>query len=375
MAMGEHVIELPEFLSITIYKTIADIEEDSGTMDKLLTIVIPSYNVEETLRQTVESMLVPDMGARNMLDILIVNDGSKDGTLRLAKQLEADNSGIVRVWDKENGGHGSTINVGMEQAYGKYLKIVDGDDWLETEALEQLLHVLVTTNVDMVATDCVEYFMDDERYEFVKESTLQYNVNLSFCDIWSSYTFRMMDLAVKTELLRKQSIRIDEHCYYVDQEFDTLVAMLVNEILYKNINLYVYRRQRPNQSISVEGRIKHYTNHERVIMRLISWYVELKQQISTERASYIKFSIKKYMRRHYYMGLEFPKKQRKQFLIALSSFDSNVKSVSKELYQFSGEAKLIKTLRTFRFSELVYTILSIRKKIVDCFKNTTRGNA
>lgn len=375
MATGGHVIELPEFLTITIYKTIADIEEDSGTMDKLLTIVIPSYNVEETLRQTVESMLVPDMGARNMLDILIVNDGSKDGTLRLAKQLEADNFGIVRVWDKENGGHGSAINVGIEQAYGKYLKIVDGDDWLETEALEQYLHVLVTTDADMVATDYSWYFMNEERYEPIKTSTLQYNIKHSFCDIWSSYTFYMLTLAVKTELLRNQPIRIDEHCYYVDVEFDTLVAMLVNDIFYENINLYVYRKQRPNQSVSVEGKIKHYTDHERMIMRLISWYVELKQQISTERASYIKFSIRKYMKYQYYMGLEFPKKQRKQFLIDLSSFDSNVKSVSKELYQFSGEARLIKTLRTFKFSELVYTILSIRKKIVDYFKNTTRGNA
>lgn len=78
-------------------------------MNKLLTIVIPSYNVEKTLRQTVESLLVPDMELRGLLDILIVNDGSKDGTLDLARQLEADNPGIVRVWDKENGGHGSTI--------------------------------------------------------------------------------------------------------------------------------------------------------------------------------------------------------------------------------------------------------------------------
>lgn len=338
-------------------------------MDKLLTIVIPSYNVDDTLSQTVISMLVPDMRMRSLLDILIVNDGSKDGTLQLAKQLEADNPGIVRVWDKENGGHGSTINVGIEQAYGKYLKIVDGDDWLATDALEQFLHVLVTTDADMVATDSSEYHMGDEIYVFIKESTLQYDKIYTFRDIWSHYTFRMMDLAVKTELLRKQSMRIDEHCYYVDQEFDTLVAMVVNDILYINLNLYMYRMQRPNQSISIEGKIKHYKDHERVIMRLISWYIELKQQISTERANYIKCSIRKSLSEQYCFGLEFPQKQRKAFLADLSRFDSNVRSISKELYQFSGENKFVRLLRTFRFSELVYTILSIRYKIKSSIRN------
>lgn len=343
-------------------------------MDKLLTIVIPSYNVEETLCQTVESLLVPDMKLRNLLDILIVNDGSKDGTLTLARQLETDNPGIVRVWDKENGGHGSTINVGIEQAYGKYLKIVDGDDWLVTEALEQFLHILVTTDADMLATDYSWYFMNEKRYEPIRASTLQYNIKYSFCDIWSSYTFYMLTLAVKTELLRNQPIRIDEHCYYVDVEFDTLVAMLVNDIFYENINLYVYRKQRPNQSVSVEGQIKHYADHERVIMRLISWYDDLNQQISPERASFIKCSIKKYLRRQYHMGLDFPKEYRRQFLSDLSKFDSKVKSVSKELYQVSGKCIVIKIMRTFRFSEFVYTILSIIKKIKHCFNNTTKGN-
>lgn len=344
-------------------------------MNKILTIVIPSYNVETTLKQTVDSMLISDEEMRQQLDILIVNDGSKDGTLALARQLESDNPGVVRVWDKENGGHGSTINVGIEQAYGKYLKIVDGDDWLETEALEKYLQVLATTDADVVATDYSWYFMNEERYEPVRASTLQYNVEYSFCDIWSNYSFYMLTLAVKTELLRNQSIRIDEHCYYVDVEFDTLVAMLANDVLYENITLYVYRKQQPNQSVSIEGKIKHYTDHEQVIMRLINWYVNLKQHISPERVSYIECSVKKYMKQHYYMGLEFPREQQRQFLIDLSRFDSKVKSVSKELYQISGKDKIVRIVRIFRFSEFAYALLSTGKKIKHCFRNITKGNA
>lgn len=91
-------------------------------MDKILTIVIPSYNAEATLKQTVDSMLIPDIELRQQLDILIVNDGSKDRTLALARKLEADNLGVVHVWDQENSGHKYTVNVGVNKTHVKLSK-------------------------------------------------------------------------------------------------------------------------------------------------------------------------------------------------------------------------------------------------------------
>lgn len=83
-------------------------------MNKIITIVIPSYNVENTLGETVNSLLIPNQKFRESIDVLIGNDGSNDGTLNLARKFEEKYSRIVRVWDKENGGHGSTINVGID---------------------------------------------------------------------------------------------------------------------------------------------------------------------------------------------------------------------------------------------------------------------
>ena len=334
-------------------------------MDKLLTIVIPSYNVETTLRQTVESMLVPDQRLRNLLDILIVNDGSKDGTLALARQLEADNPSIVRVWDKENGGHGSTINVGIDHGYGKYMKVVDGDDWLETDALEQYLLELEKTDADVVATDYYHYYMDTGKKEPVLSSCLPYGKVLEFPKIHNDYTFFMLSLAVKTELLRNQKHRIDEHCYYVDVEFDTLVAMLIDTVQYLDMKLYVYRLQNAEQSVSVQGWIKHYPEHEYVVFTLAKWYNEL-AEYHPEKADKITYVEKRIIRSaggHYKIGLDFPKSEMKVFVNHLKEYNAKLKSLGKRIYNLAGKNIAARWCRLTGFSLSAYFFLGKVKRI------------
>lgn len=334
-------------------------------MDKLLTIIVPSYNVETTLRQTVESMLVPDMKLRNLLDILIVNDGSKDETLQLARQLEADNPGVVRVWDKENGGHGSTINVGIDNGYGKYLKIVDGDDWLETEALKQFLIELSKTDADVVATDYYHYYMNTGAKELVLSSRLPYGEVLKFQNIWNEYSFFMLSLAVKTELLRNQKYRIDEHCYYVDVEFDTLVAMLIDTVQYSDIKLYIYRLQNAGQSVSVQGWIKHYIEHERVVFTLVEWYNSLikKQPERLDKIAYVKKRIIRSAGGHYKIGLDFPKEERKDFVKHLKEFNAELKVSGKSVYSLAGKNIAARWCRLTGFSFPAYSLLGEIKRI------------
>lgn len=334
-------------------------------MDKLLTIVIPSYNVETTLRQTVESLLVPDIKLRSLLDILIVNDGSKDGTLALARQLEADNPGVVRVWDKENGGHGSTINVGIDHGRGKYMKVVDGDDWLETDALEQYLRELEKIDADVVATDYYHYYMNTGKKEPVLSSSLTHGKVLEFQNIYKEYTFFMLSLAVKTELLRNQKHRIDEHCYYVDVEFDTLVAMVINTVQYFDIKLYVYRLQNVGQSVSVQGWIKHYLEHERVVFTLAKWYNELIKN-HPERADKIAYAEKRIVRSaggHYKIGLDFPKDELKEFVIHLKEYNEKLRLSGKRIYNLAGKNIVARCCRLTDFSLSAYSFLGKIKRI------------
>lgn len=339
-------------------------------MEKLLTIIIPSYNVERTLQQTVESLMVSDKRLLESLDILIVNDGSKDGTLELASRLERENPGVVRVWNKENGGHGSTINVGIEQGYGKYLKVVDGDDWLDTEAFEKYLHILSETDADLVATDYYRYYMNIDKMTVMKSSECRYGKMLHFSDIWKDYSFYMLSFAVKTALMRNQKYRIDEHCFYVDVEFDTLAALMVETILYVDMKLYVYRLEHEGQSVSVEGLIKHYPDHAKVMLTLIQWHKVLSEKLPKEKISYLENRILDSTSWHYKLGFEFPEEEKRIFIHHVKKIDVQIKREDTRVYKLIGKNRVVKVLRLARFVPVAYYALGVLTKAKNSLKQT-----
>ena len=107
---------------------------------KVLTVLVPTYNVEKYLRRCLDSLLLPEV--LEEIEVLVVNDGSKDGSADIARAYEKKYPQTVVFVDKENGGHGSTINVGIEKAQGTYFKVLDSDDWVNEQAYRQVLDTL-----------------------------------------------------------------------------------------------------------------------------------------------------------------------------------------------------------------------------------------
>ena len=101
-------------------------------MEKILTVVVPTYNAEKYLRDNLESFEIPEL--MQDIEILIVNDGSTDHSLEIVREYAERYPDTYRVITKENGGHGSGINCGIECALGTYFKVVDADDWVGKEA-------------------------------------------------------------------------------------------------------------------------------------------------------------------------------------------------------------------------------------------------
>ena len=131
---------------------------------KVLTFVIPAYNSEKFLDKGIPTMLVPEI--MDKLEIIIVNDGSKDNTAAIADAFAAQYPTIVRAIHKENGGHGSGVNRGVQEATGLYYKVVDSDDWVDEQALKRLLdtikaHQAANTLPDLYITN----FIYDHTYE------------------------------------------------------------------------------------------------------------------------------------------------------------------------------------------------------------------
>ncbi len=102
---------------------------------KLLTFAIPSYNSQDYMEHCIESLLP---GGEDV-EILIVDDGSKDSTAEIADSYEKKYPGIVRAIHEENGGHGEAVNAGIRNATGLFFKVVDSDDWVDYEAYMKVL--------------------------------------------------------------------------------------------------------------------------------------------------------------------------------------------------------------------------------------------
>ena len=93
---------------------------------KLLTVTVPCYNSQDYMEKCIESILPG--GER--VEIIIIDDGSKDNTGRIADELAEKHPSVIRVIHQENGGHGEGINQGLSHATGRYFKTVDSDDTL-----------------------------------------------------------------------------------------------------------------------------------------------------------------------------------------------------------------------------------------------------
>ena len=101
--------------------------------NKVLSVVIPAYNMEKYIKQTLDSLICDEY--MDKLEVLVIDDGSKDDTAAIAKTYEDRYPGTFRVISKENGGHGSALNKGIELATGKYYRPLDADDWVDTSEI------------------------------------------------------------------------------------------------------------------------------------------------------------------------------------------------------------------------------------------------
>lgn len=337
-------------------------------MEKVLTIVIPSYNVERTLGTAIKSMIVEDKNLLESLDILVVNDGSTDGTLAVAEKFVKGYPDTVRVWNKDNGGHGSTLNVGIAQAAGKYIKIVDGDDWVVTKALGEYVKALSSTDADMVATDYYRYHSNNNMVEIVKTSSLPYEEVMSFENIWSRYNFPMHSFAVKTDMLRDQPKRMDEHCYYVDNELNVLAALVARTVVYLPTRLYVYRTEVPGQSVSEQGLWNHRGDHEKVINTLIRWYHAVVMDGAEEsKRHYLEKYLSQVLSYWYKLAIAFHKDKRSEYLKEIRSYDERLSREDGLAYAITDRNVLVHLCRRFHFSKVFYSVagrmLLLRKEI------------
>ena len=221
---------------------------------KLLSIIVPAYNMEAYLAQCVESVLrTPSLAA---VEIVVVNDGSKDKTLRIAKQYADRYVDTVRVIDKPNGNYGSTINAALPIVRGEYVKILDADDSFDGARVAEFLAFLQRMQgVDMVVTPFIEVGARRERrveYNIYSRKVYEYGKVYDADKIFEDGAIRffmMHGVCYRTELLRKMQYRQSEGISYTDQEWVFYPLFRVKTIAFADIPIYRYNVAREGQTM------------------------------------------------------------------------------------------------------------------------------
>lgn len=235
-----------------------------------LTVVVPCYNAESYMARAVDSVLSPGFGD---VELILVNDGSRDRTEALAEGYARANPGRVRAVHQENRGHGGAVNTGIALAQGAYLKVLDSDDWFDLPAFRRLVETLRMllfreTPVDALVSNYVY-----EKQGARRKKTMHYRRILSRNKIltWDQVGrfpagkyLMMHSLTYRTQVLRESGLRLPEHTYYVDNLFVCVPMRRVHSLYYLDEDLYRYYIGRDDQSVNESVMIRRIDQQLRV---------------------------------------------------------------------------------------------------------------
>lgn len=327
-------------------------------MEKILTISIAAYNVEKTLNKTLDSLNDPRI--LDDVEVLIIDDGSKDNTEKVAMKYQQLAPNTFRYVKKENGGHGSTINKGIELATGTYFKVLDGDDWINTESFVSFISQLKNENADLILTKYARVYPDGHKdvienlKNFEKEKL--YDLN----DEFVVPRIEMHMITVKTELLKNNDVKITENSFYVDQEYNMWTLYLAQTLKVYDYVIYMYRFGVAEQSVSKEKMLKNVNMQENIAFSLMDMYTrfiaEQTMSIGKEKLifSWVDHAIAATMRT--YLLMDSYRKSRESIV----KFDQKIKSKSQMIFDKLNEDWFIRTMRSnilvFRLVRMAYLV-------------------
>lgn len=237
-------------------------------MEKLLTVVIPAYNMEKYLVRCLNSLII-DESLSKYLEVIIINDGSKDKSLEIANQFCSKHPKLFTSIDKVNGNWGSCVNISTHYAHGRYVLILDADDWVETKELKKFINLLLKTEeVDIVFFNNNIVYGDTKypQYYNTLKQCVTYCID-DFIDKTKPFSFFVHCIALNLKILKK--IKLQEGIPYCDVELNIYMFKYIHSFIFFDILLYNYVVDRPGQSIEINSYKKNIAAIEKIITRYL----------------------------------------------------------------------------------------------------------
>lgn len=295
---------------------------------KYISFAIPSYNSESYMENAIQSILPAGEDA----EILIVNDGSKDRTQEIGEEYAAKYPTIVKVINKENGGHGDAVNYGLMHATGKYFKVVDSDDKVDKESLLKIMSVLKKferdgREVDMILSNYV-YDKVGKKHKKVMNyrSVIRPNRILNWNNarqLRLGQYILMHSVIYRTEMLKECKMELPKHTFYVDNIYVYYPLPHVKKFCYVDTDFYLYYIGREDQSVNEKVMIGRLDQQIFVTKTMIDLY-RLEEDVQSDK-------LRHYMRNYLAMMMTIS-----TILCIRSKKDENLDKM-RELWQYLKE--------------------------------------
>ena len=221
---------------------------------KLLSFAIPCYNSEAYMEKCIESILP---GGEDV-EILIVDDGSKDSTAEIADEYARKYPTICKAIHQENGGHGEAVNTGIRNATGLYFKVVDSDDWVDPDAYCKILKKLKelaggNKHLDMMLANYVYEKEGAKHKKVMRQTGFPQDQIFTWNDIrhfFKGHYILMHSVIYRTQLLRECGLELPKHTFYVDNIYVYKPLPSVKTMYYMDVDFYRYFIGRDDQSVN-----------------------------------------------------------------------------------------------------------------------------
>lgn len=308
-------------------------------MEKILTIVIPTYNMEKYLRRCLDSVII-DKEKMKLLEVLVINDGSKDSSSAIAHEYQDKYPDTFRVIDKENGNYGSCINRGLKEATGRYLRILDADDSFDSNMLQKLLDNILSLSqdVDMICTNFAVYNENNTLLSIHQFKDIPYNriINISEIDFLNTnqtYMVAMHAITYRTQLLLENSYYQQTGISYTDVEFVFIPMIYTEKVIFFNLTLYRYLIGRIGQTVAQKPTKARTEQYFKVAHRLLGLYKTNYEKLPISKIHNLRCSLLNPIRSFFFYSLIFIPKD-KETNDRLKWLKYTIKSIDNDFWSY-----------------------------------------
>lgn len=257
-------------------------------MSKLLTIVVPVYNTEKYLEKCLDSLIIEEYLDR--LEVLVVIDGSPDNSIEIAQKFEKKYPNTFITVEKENGGHGSAINRGLELATGTYFRVLDSDDWFDKNNFRPYLDKLSLATEDIVLSHIIREYISINKSVLWCSEQIEYDkcyTDMSILNNLPPEFFAMARCSYRTSLLRNNKLHLNEKRSFEEAFLHVFPLIFLKSFVFYNLPIYHYFLERSGQSVKQKVTLKQSNDWKALVMQIIDFYIQHNAELSNIKREFL----------------------------------------------------------------------------------------